>query len=438
MLSDREIHNLKPQPGKTQRLTDGQNLYLLVYPNGARGWRWDYTFDGRRKTISLGRYTRPGGSPTNPIVTLKRAREKRVDAERLLDRGIDPSVAKQEAKSAVVASDTFAAVAEEFFAKHQKEIDPGTWSTKKSRLEQYLVPRLGSLTISRIEAKHILACVKPIDALGKHDTARRVRQLVGAIFEYAIATDRATADPSARLTKALTRVATKHRAALDNLLDMGRLVRAINGYTGSPVVAAALKLAPLVFLRPFELRNAEWKEFEFDNDLGPMWRIPVRRMKRTSNSLAVDHLVPLAPQAVAILRALHPLTGSGRLVFPGMRHRERPISDMTLTAALRRLGFAREEQSVHGFRTIGSTRCREIKFDGDLVELQLAHKIANPVRAAYDKAARVPERVAMMRAYADHLDDLVAKADRADAAARRGVPVLGPRSVADALAALAS
>ena len=396
-----------------QRLSDEHGLYLLVYSTGARLWRWDYTFDGRRKTLSFGRYTPAGGSLLYPIVTLQRAREKRHEAQQLLDRGTDPSVARREAKRAT-SGDSFADVAAEYFVKQQKELGPRTYSKKLAHLRTYLLPRLGSLTMSRITRRDVLAVVQPIDALGKYDTARRVRQLVGDVFFLAIMTDRATADPSFSLTKALTRVETKHRAALTDELEIGRLMRDMAACNGSPIVTSALQLAPLVFLRPFELRNAEWKEFEFGHELGPMWRIPVRRMKKTKQAHRVDHLVPLSTQALTILRALRPLTGFGRLVFPGVKHRERAISDMTLLTALRRLGYGKDQQSIHGFRTIGSTRCREIGFDGDLVELQLAHQIANPVRAAYDRAARVPERVKMMQAYADHLDELRKRADEAD------------------------
>jgi integrase len=403
MLTDLDIRKCKPTD-KVQRLSDEKALYLLINPDGSRYWRWDYLFDGRRKTISFGTY---------PIVTLKRAREKQLEAQRVLDHGLDPSVERRKAKIAA-KGDTFRTVADEYMVKLKKEIGLGTWGKKQSHLDTYLYPRVGSLSVSRITSRDVLDVLQPIDVTGKHETARRVRQLVGEVFTFAIATSRAVSDPSLRLTKALTRVTTTHHAALTDELEIGRLLRDLSSYTASPVVTCALNLAPLVFLRPFELRKAEWREVEFDNPHGPMWRIPVSRMKKTQNAIRVDHLVPLAPQAVKILRRLHALTGHGRLVFPGPRHTEKPISDMTLTAALRTLGYNRKQQSVHGFRTIGSTRCREIGFDGDLVELQLAHKIANPVRAAYDRAARVPERVRMMHAYANHLDELRARADVVD------------------------
>lgn len=409
MLTDLDIRKRKPTD-KVQRLTDQKALHLLVNPDGTRYWRWDYIFDGRRKTISLGTY---------PVVTLKRAREKHLEVQRILDHGLDPSVERRKAKIAA-KGDTFRTVANEYMVKLKKEIGPGTWSKKQSHLDSYLYPRIGSLSVSRITSRDVLDVLQPIDTAGKHETARRVRQLVGEVFTFAIATSRAVADPSVRLTKALTKVTTTHHAALTDELEIGRLLRDLSLYTASPVVTYALNLAPLVFLRPFELRKAEWREFEFDNPHGPMWRIPAWRMKKTQTALRVDHLVPLAPQALAIVRQLQAVTGQGRLVFPGPRHLDKPISDMTLTAALRTLGYSREQQSVHGFRTIGSTRCREIGFDGDLVELQLGHKIANPVRAAYDRAARVPERVRMMHAYANHLDELRARADRMDAAKRAG------------------
>ena len=408
MLTELDIKHCKPDPDKVQRLSDGQAMYLLVNPDGTRYWRWDYQFDGRRKTISFGTY---------PVVTLKRAREKRLDAQRLLDRGTDPSVARREAKQ-TVKGDTFRTIAAEYSERLRKRLGPSTYSKKQSHLDRYLLPTLGPLSMSRITPSDVLRTLEPIEATGKHETVRRVRQLVGELFAFAIATGRAMADPSAHLTKALTAVTTTHRPALIGELEIGRLLRAMADCNGTAVVCAALQLAPLVFLRPFELRLAEWSEIEWENPLGPMWRIPVSRMKKTKNALRVDHLVPLAPQAVAILRRVQAITGEGRLVFPGVKHPDRAISDMTLLTALRRLGYAREEQSIHGFRTIGATRCREIGFDGDLVELQLAHQIPNQVRAAYDRAARVPERIAMMHAYADHLDELRTRAAKIDATAR--------------------
>lgn len=397
MLNDLTITRTKTDPTRELRLPDGEGLHLALLPNGRRYWRWDYTYDGRRKQLSFGRY---------PIVTLKRAREKKLEAQRLLDTGTDPSAARKHQKATIVA-DTFRVVAEEWIAREANTVGAGTLAKKRSLLDRYLIPALGPRTISKIVPSEVLPLLQAIDKLSKNETAHRVRQMASEIFRYAVITSRATADAAALLGGALTPVTTRNHPTLLDPPAVGELLTRIDQADGFPSIVGALQLAPLVFVRPGELRRTEWREIDLP---AAVWRIPARRMKPTKDRIAhpVDHIVPLSRQAIAILQALKIIAGDNRLVFPGLKSPNIPISDSTLGTVLRRLGYSREQQSVHGFRTLASTHLREIGFEGDLVELQLGHKIANPVRAAYDKAARIPERIRMMQRWADHLDDLKA------------------------------
>jgi integrase len=395
LLSDLAITRTKTDPAKELRLADGEGLHLAILPNGRRYWRWDYTFLGRRKQLSFGKY---------PIVTLQRAREKKREAQRILSEQIDPSAARKRAKVAAVA-ETFRAVAEEWLAREAHTLGVGTINKKRAHLIRYVYRALGAAPIATITAADVWALLKPIERLSKNETAHRVRMLISSICQYAIQTARATTNPGAQLAKALAPVQTRNHPALLDPAAVGELLTKIDHADGSPFVCGALRLAPLVFVRPGELRNARWREFDLD---AAIWRIPAHRMKPTRDRQRIDHLVPLSTQAVALLRDLRAIAGDHPLVFPGMKDPESAISDATLSKVLRRLGYPREQQSMHGFRTLASTHLREIGFEGDLVELQLSHKIANPVRAAYDKAARIPERVRMMQRWADHLDDLKA------------------------------
>lgn len=396
-LTDLRITKTKTDPTRELRLADGEGLHMAVLPNGRRYWRWDYTYNGRRKQLSFGRY---------PIVTLARAREKRFAAQQVLAAGTDPSQARKLEKTAVL-EDTFQAVAADWLRATSPLLTAGTVAKKQALIDRYLLPALGSLTIAKIVPGQVLPLLQAIERLSHHETAHRVRQIASEIFRYAVITSRATTDPASLLGGALQPVVVQHHPTLLDPPAVGALLTAIDQADGSPFICGALQLAPLLFVRPGELRKAVWAEFDLD---GGMWRIPARRMKPTKERIThpVDHLVPLAWQAVAILRALKTVAGGTALVFPGLKHPSLPISNATLPTVLRRLGYSQDQQSVHGFRTLASTHLREIGFEGDLVELQLGHKIANPVRAAYDKAARIPERVRMMQAWADHLDDLKA------------------------------
>ena len=385
-LTAAAIQAAKPRQ-KAYKLFDQGGLFLLVHPNGGRYWRLKYRMHGREKLLALG---------TFPDVSLAKARTRRDDARKLIADNTDPSVVKQTEKTA--SAETFKAVALEWLAK--QNLAAATIEKAKWTFEQLLFPELGDRPIRHITASELLAALRKLEARGKIETAHRTKQRASQIFRYAIATGRADHDPAADLRGALTPLEVEHRAAITDPKRVGELLRAIDDYTGQPSTHYALQLAPFVFVRPGELRAAEWSEIDFDK---AEWRIPAERMK-----MREAHIVPLAKQAVAILREIQPLTGSGRLVFPSLRTNTRPISEGTLNAALRRVGFSKEEMTGHGFRTMASTLLNEQGWHPDLIELQLAHAERNKVRAAYNRAQRLDERRKMMQAYADYLDGLKA------------------------------
>ena len=386
MLTDTAVRNAKPKD-KPYKLTDEKALHLLVTPAGGKLWRFKYRVGGTEKLLALGAY---------PDVSLIRAREKRDEARRLLADGIDPA-AKRKAEKLATA-DTFRAVAEEFLTQREKAWAPTHASKVRARLE-WLYPYIGDKPIGTIEAPELLAPVRMIEECGKGETAKRTLLNAGQVFRFAVATGRAKRDPTADLRGALAPVKGGHHAAVTEPKAFGALLRAIDGYPGEPVTRAALRLLPLVFVRPGELRLAEWAEIDLG---GGQWVIPGRRMK-----MGADHVVPLSRQAVAILRELHPLTGRRTLVFPSLRSPDRPMSDATLTAALRRLGFPRDEVVPHGFRASARTLLDEVLGERvDLIEHQLAHQVKDANGRAYNRTAHLPERVTMMQRWADYLDGL--------------------------------
>ena len=378
------IQAAKPRQ-KPYKLFDQGGLFMLVHPNGGRYWRLKYRMHGREKLLALG---------TFPDVSLAKARARRDDARKLIADNTDPAVVKQAEKTA--QGDTFKAVALEWLAK--QNMAAATIEKAKWTFEQLLFPELGERPIRQIAAPDLLAALRKLEARGKIETAHRTKQRASQIFRYAIATGRAEHDPAADLRGALTPLEVEHRAAITDPKRVGELLRAIDEYAGQPSTHYALKLAPYVFLRPGELRAAEWAEFAFGR---AEWRIPEHRMK-----MRETHIVPLSKQAIAVLEEVRPLTGSGRYVFPSLRTVTRPISEGTLNAALRRLGFSKEEMTGHGFRTMASTLLNEQGWHPDLIELQLAHAERNKVRAAYNRAQRLDERRKMMQAWADYLDGL--------------------------------
>lgn len=401
MLSDLSIRTAKPHE-KPYKLKDERGLFIIVNPNGSRWWRFRYTLDGKERGISLGVY---------PDVPLALARKRRDEARELVADGIDPSYKRQAEKSA--RADTFQAIADQWLALQKDHLKPITFSKAQRLMEHFIYPRVGSRPISKITAPELLACLRKIEARGTRETAHRAKQRCGQIFRYAIATGRAEQDLTAHLRGALAPVVTKNHAALTDPAQVADLLRAIAGYCGHPPTAYALKLAPLTFVRPGELRFAQWSEF----DLGTAeWRIPGERMK-----MGTLHIVPLATQALQILKELQSISRRSEYLFPSLRSVDRPMSNNTVNAALRRLGYGHEDMTGHGFRTLASTWLNEMGWHPDLIELQLAHSERNNVRAAYNRAQRLPERRKMMQAWADYLHALTAGA--------QVVPIHSARSV---------
>jgi integrase len=387
-LTDTAIRTTKPQ-AKPFKFTDSGGLHLLVKPNGAKLWRLAYRFGGKQKTLAFGAY---------PAVTLAGARSARDAARRLLASGVDPSVKRKLDKHS--AAVTFQAVAEELLEKMKRE-GRATATLAKSRwLLEFAFAALSDRPIGQIAAPELLVALRRIEARGNYETARRLRSTCGMVFRYAIATGRAERDPSADLRGALTSPKVNHRAAILEPKAIGAMLRSIDGFDGHKVTALALRLAPLVFVRPGELRHAEWKEFDLDN---AEWRIPVEKMK-----MRRPHRVPLSRQALVVLRELQPITGNSRWLFPSVRTLARPISENTLNAALRRLGYGSDEMTAHGFRSMAATRLSEMgRWRPDAIERQLAHQEQNAVRDAYTHGAEYwSERVAMMQTWADYLDEL--------------------------------
>ena len=385
-LSEAKIRASRPKE-RAYKVFDERGLFMLVTPTGGRLWRFRYRIGGVEKLLSLGAY---------PDVPLKRAREKREDARKLVADGIDPSAKRQAERATQV--ETFEAIAKEWLELQRKSLAAETMEILGARLKSFLYPYVGSRPIASITAQELLAALRRIEARGKHETAHRVRSLAGRVFRYAVATGRAQHDVAADLKNALAPVKSRNFASVTEPARVGELLRAIDGYSGQPIPALALKLAPLVFVRPGELRGAEWCEFDLE---GAEWRIPAARLK-----MREQHIVPLSRQAVAILRELQILTGSGRYVFPSLLSADRPMSDNTINAALRRLGYGSDEQTGHGFRSMASTLLNEQGFSPDVIELQLAHQERNKVRAAYNRATRLAERRQMMQVWADYLEGL--------------------------------
>jgi integrase len=386
-LTDTAIKAAKPA-AKGYKLFDERGLYLLVKPNGGRLWHLKYRVDGREKVLSLGVY---------PDLSLAKARERRDEARGLLSQQIDPGARKKAQRMAL--ADTFESIAREWLALQKRGLAEKTFLRKLGWLEDFLFPYLGRHSIAKITVPDLLAALKRIEARGFRETAHRARSTASNVFRYAVATGRAERDITTDLRGALAPVVTTNRAAITVPVQIGQLMRTIYAYRGQRPTEAALKLAPLFFVRPTELRAAEWSEFDLRAE-HPEWRIPASRMK-----MAEEHIVPLADQAIAILRDLEPITGGGRYVFPSLRG-ARPLSENTVNFALRSMGYSGDQITGHGFRAMASTCLNEQGFPPDVIELQLAHAERNEVRAAYNRAKRIPERRAMMQSWADYLERL--------------------------------
>ncbi len=390
-LTDSAIRNAKPTE-KTYRMFDGDGLYLEVAPNGGKWWRLKYRFDKKEKRLSLGVY---------PTITLKDVRDRRDEARKQLANGIDPSENRKAQKVARADSlgNSFEVIAREWIITKTARWSKSHQGNILWRLEKDVFPWLGERPISEIKASDILPILKRIAERPAAEMAARILQYCGQIFRYAVATGRAERDVAADLRGALPPVKKGHMAALTEPKAVGELLRAIDGYDGYFVTKCALRLAPLVFVRPGELRGAEWSEIDLDK---AEWNIPAARMKMNE-----PHLVPLSRQAVEILKEVQVFTGSGRYVFPCVRSTLRPMSDNAVSAALRRMGFTKEEMTGHGFRAMARTMIDEqLGVRPDFIEHQLAHAVRDPLGRAYNRTTHLPERRKMMQLWADYLDGL--------------------------------
>jgi integrase len=388
-LNDVAVRKAKPE-AKSYKMADGGGMYLEVMPNGSKYWRFKYRFGGKEKRLAFGVY---------PDVSLSLARSRRDDARKLLANDVDPGVVKQQSKRASKenAANSFEAIAREWFAKFSPQWAPSHADKIIRRLENDAFPWIGSKPIADITPPQLLAVIRRTESRGALDTAHRVKQNCGQVFRYAVATGRAERDPSQDLRDAIPSVKKNHFASITDPVQVGELLRAIEGFRGTFIVQCALRLAPMFFVRPGELRRAEWKDFDFDKS---EWRYFVTKTK-------TEHSVPLATQAVTVLRELQALTGHGRYVFPG-RDSKKPMSDAAVNAALRRMGYdTKTEITGHGFRAMARTiLAEELHQKPEVIEHQLAHKVPDVLGAAYNRTKFLKERRLMMQVWADYLDGL--------------------------------
>tara|TARA_B100001179_G_scaffold180151_1_gene135504 strand:+ start:8222 stop:9457 length:1236 start_codon:yes stop_codon:yes gene_type:complete len=390
-LTDTAIRTAKPGD-KPKKLFDERGLFLLVQPSGGKLWRLKYRYLGKEKKLSLGTY---------PDVSLKVARERRDEARTVLANGSDPASLKARLKDQAkeAAANTFASIADEYVAKIEREGRAAITIKKTRWLLSLLNRKLGKRPISAITPAELLAALQEVESQGQLETARRMRSLSGRIFRYAVATSRATADPSALLRGALTAPTVKHHSAILEPKAVGQLLRAIDGYSGQPLTQLALQLTPHVFVRPGELRRAEWQEFELDKAI---WTIPAEKMKMRD-----PHVVPLSKQSLALLESAKAISAGQRFVFSSLYPGNRPMSENTINAALRRLGYSGKEMTAHGFRAMASTLLNESgKWSPDAIERALAHKDGNAIRGTYHRGAHWRERVEMAQWWSDYLDRL--------------------------------
>jgi len=389
-LTDMKIQKVKRQE-KDITLFDGGGLYLLVKPSGGKLWRFKYRFEGKQSLLAFGSY---------PEISLQDARQKRDEARRQLAKSIDPGAVRKAQKQAKTEStETFELIAREWHARFISTWTKGHAETIMSRLERDLFPWIGKRPIAEIKAPELLGVLRRVESRGALESAHRIRTICGQVFRYAVATGRAERDPAADLRGALPQPQEKHRAAITEPKKVAELLRAIDGYQGSFIVKCALRLAPLVFVRPGELRHAEWEEVSFEN---AEWNIPANKMK-----MKEPHLVPLSKQAIEILKELKEYTGASRYVFPSGRTFDRPMSDNAILAALRRMGYTKDEMSGHGFRAMARTILDEVlQVRPDFIEHQLAHAVRDPNGRAYNRTAHLNERRKMMQLWADYLDGL--------------------------------
>jgi len=396
MLTDTAIRNAKPTE-KTRKLFDERGLYLEVTPKGGKRWRFKYRFQGREKLLSMGVY---------PDVSLRQARDRREDARRLLADGIDPSAHRKATRDAAVAhtANAFEPIAREWFAKRAPNWADSHSSKIMRRLARDVFPWLGAAPVSSITAPQVLEVVRRIEARGAIDTAHRALQNISQVMRYSVATGRAERDPCGDLRGALPSITKEHFPTVTDPVRIGEILRAIEGYRGTLTVRCAMRLAPLVFVRPGELRHAQWSDIDLDK---AEWRF-------TATKTGTAHIVPLSRQAVAILDEVEPLTGRGRYAFPSARNPrgDRPMSDNAILAAMRKLDIPKDEMVGHGWRAVARTLLDEqLGYQPHLIEHQLAHAVRDPLGRAYNRTAHLPERREMMQRWSDYLDQLKQGAD---------------------------
>lgn len=395
-LSDTALRNAKPQD-KPYKLYDAGGLFIIVTPGGGKWWRLKYRLGGKEKLLSLGTY---------PDTGLKEARVKRDEARKLIAQGIDPSAQRQAIKASFTnaEADSFEVVTREWFDKHVVNLAPSYAQKVRSLFERQIFPVVGAKPVAEVEPTDILDAARRVEQTGAIETAHRLIQICGQVFRYAIATGRTKYDVSTGLHAALPKVNVKHMAALTDKKRIGQLLRAIDAYGGFFPMRCALRLAPLLFVRPGELQKAEWAEFDLT---AKEWRLPASKMKMRQR-----HIVPLSRQALNILAELQPYTGNGRFLFPSIRTDTKPISIESMLVAIRSMGFTKDEMTMHGFRGMASTLLNEMGYNRDWIERQLAHGERDHVRAAYNYAEHLPERRRMMQEWADYLDGLRGQSDR--------------------------
>lgn len=393
-LSEMKVRNAKPKE-KFYKLADGDGLHLYVTEKGSKLWRFRYRFGRKEKLLSLGIY---------PEISLVDARQRRDEARRQLAHGIDPGALRKAQKQAETEEkETFAVVAREWHTAFTPSWTARHGATILSRLNHDLIPWLGSRPIKEIKAPELLSVLRRAESRGALELAHRLRAIAGQVFRYAVATGQAERDPSADLKGALPPPKVKHHAAITDPKEVAPLLRALDGYQGGFVVKCALRLAPLLFVRPGELRHAEWAEINLDEGV---WNIPASKMK-----MKQAHVVPLCSQAIRVLKELQEYTGAGRYVFPSVRTHARPMSENTVNAALRHAGYDKDTMTGHGFRATARTILDEVlQVRPDYIEHQLAHAVRDPNGRAYNRTAHLVERRKMMQRWADYLDELKAGA----------------------------
>jgi integrase len=404
-LSDTAIRNAKPTE-KPYKMPDEKGMYLFVHPNGGKYFRLDYRFNGKRKTLALGVY---------PDISLKQARDKRDEAKKQITDGIDPGEARKQGKAEKAASidrqnrldaglpvlNSFEHVARDWLASTSHTVRELTRQKKTRHFERHVFPAIGAMSITDIKSPDIYGVIKPLIAKNQLETAHRVHSEISSVYSYAIAHGFTNYDPAQAVAAQIPAQKVKHRAALTDPKEIGRLLRDIYSYQGTFVVQCAFRLSPLLFQRPGEIRQMEWKDIDLESR---EWRYFVTKTE-------VQHIVPLSKQAVSILEEIRPLTGSGRYVFPSSRGDGRPMSDNTIRTALKTLGYDSDVMTAHGFRTTASTLLNEQGWSPDAIERQLCHMPRDAVRAAYNRAQYLEERRKMMQAWSDYLDSLKAGAD---------------------------